>query len=360
MKFIPPLDSLNGSPSFKRWQQAIRIGIQTFLFNSAVALMLLPLLDNTYPDLWISAQVVGFSVLGCLLPVLRWSPPGRPRILQLTGALIGGSLLGTVLVVLIKGRELSRFVEDSHYLASFALTASLGVVVGAIASLVMAGRARIAVAEKELMRTEAERQKLARQTAEAQLQVLKAQIEPHFLFNTLANLRYLIGKEPGAAAGMLDNLIEYLQAAMPRMRGGTSTLGQEIAMSSAYLNIHKIRMGKRLEFSIDAPTHLLEKSFPPMMLITLIENALKHGLGPLPEGGRIDLVALAADGNIAVCVADTGKGLAPTARTHSAWGVGLTNISGRLEAIYAGKARLSLTDNSPRGTIARIEVPIDG
>ncbi|MFA6310947.1 MAG: histidine kinase [Sterolibacterium sp.] len=360
MKSHYPVDSLTGLPSLMRWQQAVRVGIQTLLFNSVVALMLLPLLDNSYPDLWISAQVVGFSVLGCLLPVLHWSPPGRPRILQLAGALIGGSLLGTVLVVLIKGRELSLFLEEPRYLASFALTASLGVVVGAIASLVMAGKARIAVAEKELMRTEAERQKLARQTAEAQLQVLKAQIEPHFLFNTLANLRYLIGKEPGAAAGMLDNLIEYLQAAMPRMRGETSTLGQEIAMSTAYLNIHKIRMGKRLEFSVDAPTHLLEKSFPPMMLITLIENALKHGLGPLPEGGRVDLVALAAHGNIAVCVADTGKGLASTAGSDSAWGIGLTNISGRLAAIYAGRASLSLSANSPHGTIARIEVPLDG
>ncbi|MCX7175195.1 MAG: histidine kinase [Proteobacteria bacterium] len=291
--------------------------------------------------------------------MLGWSPPGRPRIPQLAGALIAGSLLGTVLVVLIKGRELSRFLEDSHYLASFALTAGVGVIVGAIASLAMAGRARIAVAERELMRTEAERQKLARQTAEAQLQVLKAQIEPHFLFNTLANLRYLVGKEPGAATRMLDDLIEYLQAAMPRMRGETSTLGQEIAMCNAYLNIHKVRMAERLAFSIDVPKPLLDVSFPPMMLITLIENALKHGLGPLPGGGRIDLVALATDGNIAVSVADTGKGLAADAGSGKNRGVGLTNISDRLAAIYAGKGRLTLSPNSPSGTIARIEVPLD-
>lgn len=342
-----------------RWRQAARIGAKTFLINSAVALLVLPGVDNTYQDLWVSAQVVGFSILGFLLLALNGSPPGRPRILLLVGAVIGGSLLGTVLVVLIKGRTLSYVLENSHYQMAFATTATIGVIAGAIASLVMAVKARIAVTEKELMRIEAERQKLARQTAEAQLQVLKAQIEPHFLFNTLANLRYLIGKEPAKAAGMLDNLIDYLQAAMPRMRGGASTLGQEIAMCNAYLSIHHIRMGERLSFAIEVPEALLARAFPPMMLITLIENAIEHGLGPVPQGGRIDIDAAAVSGKLAVSVADTGKGLSPEAVAGQNWGVGLTNISERLAAIYAGAARFTLAHNAPQGTIACIEVPLD-
>ena len=340
-------------------RSAAQVAAKTFLINSAVALIMLALVDNTYQDLWVSAQVVGFSMLGFLLPVLRWSPPGRPRIVLLVGALLGGSLLGTVLVVLVKGRSLSHVLQDSHYQAAFATTATVGMIVGAIVSLVMTVRARIAVTEKELMRTEAERQKLARQTAEAQLQVLKAQIEPHFLFNTLANLRYLIGKEPAKAAGMLDNLIDYLQAAMPRMRGETSTLGQEVSMCNAYLSIHEIRMGERLAFAIDVPETLLALSFPPMMLITLIENAIEHGLGPVPQGGRIDITAETLSGKLIVSVADTGKGLSTAAGAGQDWGVGLTNISERLAAIYPGKARFSLSHNLPQGAIARIEVPCD-
>ncbi len=355
-----PLLPIGWPPSRAQWAKAMRIGAITFLINSAVALLVVPALTNTYQDLWVSAQVVGFTILAFLLPALRLSPPGRPRILLVAGALFSGAVVGTVLVVLVKGRELSSVLADPEYFSRFATTATTGLFFGAIISLVMAVRARIAVAEMELMRTEAERQRLARQTAEAHLQLLKAQIEPHFLFNTLANLRYLILKDPATAAGMLDSLIEYLQAAMPRMRGETSTLGQEVAMCEAYLHIHKIRMGERLDFSVDVPKSIFDTPFPPMMLITLIENALKHGLGPQPAGGRISIVAEAGDGCIAVSVADTGPGPTPQALSGKADGVGYSNIRERLAALYAGTGRFSVSTNVPHGCIARIEVPLAG
>lgn len=131
-------------------------------------------------------------------------------------------------------------------------------------------------------------------------------------------------------------------------------------MCEAYLHIHKIRMGKRLDFSVDVPKSLMDKPFPPMMLITLIENALKHGLGPRPEGGSIGIAAEPIDGRMAVSVADTGLGPTPEALSGSAKGVGLTNIHDRLAALYAGKGRLSLSPNVPHGCIARIEVPLAG
>jgi signal transduction histidine kinase len=195
--------------------------------------------------------------------------------------------------------------------------------------------------------------RLDKQTAEARLQMLEAQIEPHFLFNTLANVKRLYDIDRRNGARMLRNLKEYLAVALPQMRETESTLGREIAHVTAYLNIQQIRMGHRLAFGIDVPDALRDIRMPPLMLLTLAENSVKHGLAPSSTGGRIDLRASMEQGRLRVQVADTGQGFAKSA----GGGTGLANIRARLKALFGNAASLSLTLNTPQGVIATIVLP---
>jgi len=200
---------------------------------------------------------------------------------------------------------------------------------------------------------EQQRLQLEQRMEEARLQVLQAQIEPHFLFNTLATVRRLYQTNRAAAASMLDNLMRYLTVALPQMRTTESTLGRETALAEAYLNIQRIRMGRRLSFAIDVADALSNAKMPPMMLLTLAENAIKHGLNPLPEGGFIRISALVEAQQLRVQVADSGQGFQRTA----GGGTGLANIRARLATLYGRTARLSVAHNNPRGVTATIALP---
>jgi sensor histidine kinase YesM len=336
-----------------------RVAVITAACNTAVTSVVFPFVENSYADLLISAQVVGFALLALLYPAMNMAMSPLWRTVSVAIALVVGAFFGTVLVVVVKGRDLGTMFSDSHHLGSFGLTAIIGFVAGTIAVAVMATRARIARTEAELMRSEADRQRLARKHAEAELKVIRAQIEPHFLFNTLANLSFLIKDNPDQALAMLENLIDYLQAAVPRIRGESSTLRNELAMASAYVSILQIRMGERLQAVFDIPQDLLVVPFPPMMLITLIENAIKHGLNELAEGGSITVRAMRRENSLTLCVADTGVGLSPSAK-HLPEGIGLGNIRERLASMYGERAKLTLAPNLPRGAVATIEIPING
>jgi sensor histidine kinase YesM len=189
--------------------------------------------------------------------------------------------------------------------------------------------------------------------AEGRLQVLQAQIEPHFLFNSLANLRRLMRIDALSGQAMLTDLLRYLEVALPRMRDDHSTLGRDAELIRAFLAVHQVRMGDRLQAEIDIPGHLASRKVPPMMLLTLVENALKHGLAPLPEGGSVRVSATDADGRLVLSVADNGRGLVP----GSGGGTGLANIRARLRAAYGSAAGLSLRLNEPRGVVAAIVLP---
>lgn len=215
-------------------------------------------------------------------------------------------------------------------------------------------RARFAQGVAEEKKKEADVHSMHRQVTEARLQALQAQVEPHFLYNTLANVQALTEADPAAASKMVEHLIQYLRAALPKMRETTSTVGQEMELVRAYLNILKIRMGARLEFSINVPDDVAKLPFPPLMLPSLIENAIKHGLEPQREGGRIDITASRLAGLISIEVKDTGRGFGTGT---SGGGVGLANIRERLEGLYGAAGKLTLTENEPKGFIATLQVP---
>ena len=210
----------------------------------------------------------------------------------------------------------------------------------------------------------AESESLKRQVVEARMAAMQAQVEPHFLFNTLASIDHLIETDPPRASQMQKNLIALLRASMPTVReaadGGANVgrfrdLGRELAVILPYLEILKVRMEERLSTEIDVPDGLLSAEFPPMMVQTLVENAIKHGLEPKPEGGRLKLKAEVVHGKLSVTVTDTGLGFgrAPTAGT----GVGLANIRERLQLLYGAKASLTITENPGGGTRVTLAVP---
>ena len=208
--------------------------------------------------------------------------------------------------------------------------------------------------ESEARSAELRRGALETRQLATRLRLLQAQVEPHFLFNTLSNVRRLCQSDAAAGRVMLAQLARYLRAALPRMRSDETTLAEELDLVAAYLGVQKIRMGERLETTIDAAEALLRARVPPMMLATLVENAVKHGIGPLAEGGAIRIKAEQAGGALRLSVADTGRGLI----ADSGSGVGLANVRARLAALYGEGATLRLEANVPRGVVAIISLPM--
>jgi signal transduction histidine kinase len=231
---------------------------------------------------------------------------------------------------------------------------TLLIVTGIIVKVVLGGKKKAETRAKVATATAAE-ESLKRQLVEAQLKMMQAQVEPHFLFNTLASVDYLIETDPKIASKMQKNLIQYLRAALPQMREGSTTLGKEVQLCRAFLEILKFRMEDRLQYTVIVPQGLQSAQFPPMMLQSLVENSIKHGLEPKPEGGSLTISGDIANGKLRVTVADTGLGFAVSDQPGT--GVGLANVRERLAALYGGTARLSIEANSPTGTIVTIEVP---
>lgn len=192
-----------------------------------------------------------------------------------------------------------------------------------------------------------------RRLDEARSQLLQAQIEPHFIFNALANVRRLLHTDPTAGGELLDDLLRYLEEALPRLREDQATLGREVELVRAYLAVHRVRMGDRLRAEIDVPASLAAQPLPPMLLLTLVENAIKHGLQPMVEGGTVRVTARENNGQVTLSVEDDGRGLSPGLGS----GTGLANIRARLRALYGSAADLALAVNAPRGVRATIRLP---
>jgi signal transduction histidine kinase len=213
-------------------------------------------------------------------------------------------------------------------------------------------RSREVAQRMALLQADAVRERLERQGVQAELKLLQAQVEPHFLFNTLANVRHLVQRGSPDALAMLDHLIHYLRTSLPEIRSESSTLGREAELARAYLEILRLRMGGALEIAIDIPADLARAPFPPLMVMTLVENAIKHGVAPQGRG-HVSVSASAANGKLRVVVQDDGRGLDGTLGR----GVGLANVRERLGAIFGAQARLDLEGRADGGTRATIEVP---
>jgi LytS/YehU family sensor histidine kinase len=197
-----------------------------------------------------------------------------------------------------------------------------------------------------------------KQAVQAQLRLLQAQIEPHFLFNTLATVQSQIKRSPDRAFTMLDHLIGYLRQSLTASRAEQGTLAQEFDRLRHYLALLQIRMGDRLQVSLDLDPALAERPFAPMLLQPLVENAIRHGLEPKVEGGRLSVQAAVIKAGERCCITITDTGLGFGANPDSAGtGLGLSHVRERLALLYDGHAELTVTDAMP-GTCITIELPL--
>ena len=254
----------------------------------------------------------------------------------------------TLLIVYGLGLILAAMLNRPHPFLVF-------IVASAIIKIVAGGKRRAELTARQAT-TRADTERLERTVVEARMEALQAQIEPHFLFNTLASIDQLIQTDPPRASKMQQSLIRYLRSALPQMRDNIRpTLGQQVDLSSAFLEIMAVRMEERLEPVVNVPEGLKSAIFPSMMLQTLVENAIKHGLEPKAAGGRLEIKAEIADGQLTVHVLDNGVGFMP----KNDQGVGLANIRERLKALYGGKAELIISVPSSGGTCATIKVPYE-
>jgi hypothetical protein len=250
--------------------------------------------------------------------------------------------------------ERTVHIRLGNYLPQFAF---LFILLSAAIKIAYAGRVKAEAKAAEAQEV-ADEESLKRQVVEARMAAMQAQVEPHFLFNTLASIDHLIETDPARASRMQKNLIALLRASMPAMRESTPmahNLGREMAVIRPYLEILKVRMEDRLQTSIMVPDGLLSAEFPPMMIQSLVENAIKHGLEPKAEGGKLTVKAEIVHGKLAVTVADTGLGFGKAATAGT--GVGLANIRERLKLLYGDKASMVVADNQPSGTIVTLSVP---
>jgi hypothetical protein len=268
------------------------------------------------------------------------------------------------------GEELSNAIEAAvddaaeakarsyHKQASTWFTSFVWLLVMALfgTKALMGGKKR-AEAEMQSATAVAERESMQRQLSEARMAAMQAQVEPHFLFNTLASVEHLIETDPPRASAMQRTLIQYLRAVIPQMRDAnlTTSLGREVDMVTSYLDLLKMRMEERLTVDLQVPDGLRSAAFPPMMLQSMVENAIKHGLECKPEGGHLAVKAEIADSKLRVTVADDGVGfgVVPSKGT----GLGLSNIRERLKLLHGEAGQLHIAANIPSGVIATIEVP---
>jgi LytS/YehU family sensor histidine kinase len=324
-------------------------------FNTVIGILLtLVGYGGSFGENLLFSQCIGLSVL--ILIHLGWrafwpeaKPPRGPFIALIAACVLAGWLLGSLVASLLLGMP---WTAGRNAWTALVVT----VVAGAAGTWFFWSRHRAA---------EMERQRIV-----AQLKALQAQIEPHFLFNTLANLDALIQSDPTRARVMLGHLNDYLRATLAATRREASTLAEEFALLRGYLEVQRIRMGERLRFSLELPDSLAQADLPPLLLQPLVENALKHGIEPRVEGGEVKVSAREEDGRLLLEVEDKGlmpahgargapagpgEGGARTAATAGS-GVGLANVRARLAAAFAG-AQFEAGPNPAGGYTVRLSIP---
>ncbi|MDC8757392.1 sensor histidine kinase [Janthinobacterium fluminis] len=276
---------------------------------------------------------------------------------QSAGMALFGALMGVKVTRSASLTSLSAIAPKDLSMLLFTLVACAG------GLLFFANKEKIARLEALAAAEKARAETVARQALQAQLQLLQAQIEPHMLFNTLANLQGLIGFDPERAQLLLDQLIQYLRATLRSSRAQTTTLAQEFSLMQAYLGLMSVRMGQRLSYTVQLPDALRALAVPPMLLQPLVENAIQHGLEPNIAGGHIAVSAAREGQTLVLTVSDNGLGLGlglqPAAPARQGTHVGLSNIRERLQALYAEQASFTLTDGAPAGAVARLTLPLN-
>jgi sensor histidine kinase YesM len=335
--------------------RAIAVAAVFWALAATLLYLLSPGLD-TWPRLLVFHESVGMTMVACVLLLRRMRVFSRFRPMTrwlLTGvvAIPTGFVVGHQFAFLMLGEPL-RMVG---YLSVSLIPVLFTLLVGGVGLHYYATREQLAT--EAAARSEAQR--LA---VDAQLRLLRAQLEPHMLFNTLANLRSLVREDVDRAESMIDQLIVYLRSALAASQTESVDLSREFAQLRAYLDIMSLRMGPRLTYTLDLPPELEATTVPPMLLQPLVENAIKHGLEPKVGPGSIEVVARATAAGIEIRINDSGLGLpadeedGPAVRAVGT-SYGLQHVRDRLHAVYGPAARLSLERRRPAGVSALVFIP---
>jgi sensor histidine kinase YesM len=331
-----------------------RILLITVVFCTLVAIFLTSVKfgDKSFLTNFIFSQCIGISSFLCIFTVRLVFKPVAPlmKVAAIVIPMVVGSLAGTILGSFVAGINLSLFLQRYGFFIQVVL---LGILFGSIISYFFISRERIATTEELVQEEKIKRLTSEKRGIEANLRLLQAQIEPHFLFNTLSNILSLLDTDLKKGQSMLMDLTHYLRTSLSKTREGITTLGQELEMIKAYLNIFKVRMEDRLHYKLDVPQSIKDRPFPPMLIQPLVENAIRHGIEPNVEGGTITIRARKNGDVLRVEIADTGTGL----HEDGTPGLGLSNVRERLKSLYGDSGRLILEENRPSGLKAIIEVP---
>jgi signal transduction histidine kinase len=308
--------------------------------------------DHDFLDTYKICNAIGFSIWGAF-QLLRLPLGARASPLILAPVCIPlGFVVGSKLAGWMGAKDLISYTARDPTHQWPLLVGSLMIAIGATVFFIFHWRAETYRADLQNERrraAEAQQSELS-----AQLALLQAQIEPHFLFNTLANAQSVIESDPRTAKQILENLNQYLRVSLGRTRRASSTLADELNVITALLAISALRLGDRLRYSIDVPEFLKAAQLPPLLLQPLVENALKHGIDPAVNGGEIHIDARQENDSLNLRVTDTGVGL----NAGSPEGIGLANVRARLNTLYGDRARIALYSNTPHGVVAEITMPL--
>jgi sensor histidine kinase YesM len=329
--------------------------LYTFGFNTVIAIFITVMeYGGNLRENFIISQCIGLSICFCVGFVLHRFQATRPLVLSLfvVWAMLAAIVVGTTLGVIISGLGAEKFLESSTTLFR---TLTLGLLFGFIITFFFISREKITASETLAKEEKIRRLESEKAMAQAQVRQLQAQIEPHFLFNTLSNVLSMLDTEPQKGKAMLTDFIQYLRMSLMKIREEMTTIGMEMDMLRAYLDVCKVRMGDRLRYTIDLPEHMPQIPLPPMLLQPLVENAIKHGLEPKIDGGDIAIRVSDNHDTIQIQIQDSGLGFAANGQN----GMGITNIKERLKSLYDDRARLVLKDAKPSGVTATLEVPHD-
>ena len=354
---------------FRRWPHSfLRDLIYTLIFNLmfAIGFTLLAyvfihkLTLGDFPQVFgnnvVISNVVGFAfwiVFATCAPLMRFINRQSFWFIVLAYAVIGtvivtGSLWGFAFVT--GDRSMLSFIGSRQ---QFATSFVISLVISLVLAIAWQRRAEELTAQIALAEARERSEAAERAAMEANLRALQAQIEPHFLFNTLANVTSLIHAKPDDAKRMLEDFIAYLRATLTSTREAETTISSEFEMMRNFLSILEIRMGNRLHVQLQLPDDLRHATMPSMLLQPLIENAIKHGLEPKLDGGRIDLSAERIGDSLYISVVDTGLGFSEVPSN----GIGLRNVRERIERLYASKGSVLIENNQPCGTRIVVRIP---
>ena len=335
-------------PSFRvrRWQR--RAAVNVAICTLAATALGVEAHGTPVLDYFVISYSIGLCVQACTEAGRVYAPANLPRSLVTVAMTGGGLVVGLALAGFLAAGDPGSLLGDNSSLL-------VGALIAVLALTGFEGLKQLWDARERLSR--AERDALARDkaVAEAELRVLQAQMEPHFLFNTLANVISLTHTHPDRAAKLLERLTSLLRASLSRTRRTDGTLGDELAIVGAYLDVQALRMGGRMTYGVEVEPGLESVRMPPLLVQPLVENAVLHGIEPSPAGGRVLVRAERDDGAVRIRVTDDGVGMNPDTAGH---GVGIANIRERLRSSFGRSGALALFETPGGGVTAMLRIPV--